>query len=198
MIMLRYIVFACALAVFTDKGWCGAAETVTAPRDTNSIATDANPHERAPVEISGALRQWHKVTLDLEGPFARESDTAPNPFTDYRMTVTFAHESGQLVYEVPGYFAADGDAADTSADAGTCWRAHLSPDRPGRWDYRISFVQGHHVAVDDAAPSQPVNACDGASGSFRILATDKTGRDFRARGRLQYVGKRSSAVRRNR
>jgi len=31
---------------------------------------------------------------------------------------------------------------------------------------------------------------DNASGSFAVVETDKTGKDFRARGRLQYVGER--------
>ena len=68
--------------------------------------------------VSGELRQWHKVTLTFNGPQASETDTSPNPFTDYRMTVVFTHESGAPRYEVPGYFAADGDAANTSATSG--------------------------------------------------------------------------------
>ena len=44
--------------------------------------------------ITGELKQWHKVTLTLDGPLAHETDTEPNPFTDYRDDVTFTHESG--------------------------------------------------------------------------------------------------------
>jgi hypothetical protein len=83
------------------------------------------------VEISGELRTWHKLTLTLDGPHASEygqsvfifnSETGeldldvrpeagpkgrlgymhPNPFLDFRMTVTFSHESGNPVYKVPG------------------------------------------------------------------------------------------------
>ena len=43
------------------------------------------------VRVSGEMKMWHKVTLDLSGPYAHESDNAPNPFTDYRMSVTFKH-----------------------------------------------------------------------------------------------------------
>ena len=57
----------------------------------------------APAELTGELKQWHKVTLTLDGPFARERDTQPNPFLDYRLTVRFAHESGEPSYDVPGY-----------------------------------------------------------------------------------------------
>ncbi len=77
--------------------------------------------------ISGELRQWHNVTLTFTGPEARETHDRPNPFLDYRLTVTFTHESGALAYRVPGYFAADGDAANSSAAAGSKWRAMLRP-----------------------------------------------------------------------
>jgi hypothetical protein len=135
------------------------------------------------------LKQWHKVTLTLDGPWAREADDEPNPFTDYRLPVTFRHESGSPRYVVAGYFAADGDAANSSADLGTKWRAHLSPDKSGRWTYHVSFVQGKHAALDPSIAGKPLAACNGKTGSFEIAATDKTGRDFRGEGRLQYVGK---------
>ena len=69
----------------------------------------AQGDRRGEVAISGELKQWHKVTLTLDGPLARESDDSPNPFTDCRMMVTFRHESGSPQYVVPGYFAADGE-----------------------------------------------------------------------------------------
>jgi hypothetical protein len=147
-----------------------------------------NSDGKGAVGISGELKQWHKVTLTLDGPFAHERDNEPNPFTDRAMTVTFTHESGAPHYTVPGYFAADGNAANTSAESGTKWRAHLSPDKPGQWSYAVAFVKGKHVAVSDTK-GEPVRPFDGQTGTFTIAPTDKTGRDFRAKGRLQYVGK---------
>jgi hypothetical protein len=141
------------------------------------------------VSIGGELRQWHTVTLTLAGPQADERSNAPNPFVDYRMTVTFAHESGSPTYRVPGYFAADGDAANTSATSGNKWRAHVAPDKPGRWTYRIAFVAGRGVALTAAANGQPVAPFDGSTGTFQVGASDKKSPDFRARGRLQYAGK---------
>lgn len=142
------------------------------------------------VSITGELKQWHKVTLTIDGPFAREDDVDPNPFTDYRFNVEFTHESGSPKYLVPGYFAADGNAANTSADSGNKWRAHLSPDKPGKWFYKIFFVKGKLCALDNSEKGEPVAGCDGLSGSFEIKPTDKTGRDLRGKGRLEYVGKR--------
>ena len=139
--------------------------------------------------LSGELREWHKITLTFTGPQASETDTSPNPFTDYRLTVTFTHESGSPRYEVPGYFAADGDAANTSASAGNKWRAHVSPDKTGRWNWRASFVSGSGVAITPNASGQAVPPVDGAAGSFEVAASNKSAPDFRAKGRLQYVGK---------
>ena len=142
------------------------------------------------VTISGELKQWHKVTLSLEGPYAHELDDQPNPFTDRCLQVKFTHESGSPSYTVPGYFAADGQAGDSSAVAGTVWRAHLSPDKAGTWNYQIAFRTGENAALQNDAPSEKLAPFDGISGSFEIEATDKTAPDFRAVGRLQYAGKR--------
>lgn len=140
------------------------------------------------VKISGELKQWHKVTLTLDGPYAREADTDPNPFTDHRMTVTFRHESGSPTYLAPGYFAADGNAANSSAEAGNKWRAHLSPDKPGGWTYRVSMAAGENVAIRADMDGKPLVKYHGKTGQFRVRPTDKAGRDFRYKGRLRYIG----------
>lgn len=80
--------------------------------------------------ISGELRQWHKVTLTVDGPTASEMGD-PNPFLDYRMDVTFTHPKSGLIHNVPGYLAADGDAGNTSATGWSRWHAHLCPDHAG-------------------------------------------------------------------
>ena len=140
------------------------------------------------VTISGELQQWHKVTLTLDGPKADETNSDPNPFLDYRMTVSFAHESGTPSYAVPGYFAADGDAGNSSATAGNKWRAHFAPDKTGRWDWQISFVSGKGVAADIAF-GRPLAPHDGKQGTIQIASSGKSAPDFRARGRLRYVGR---------
>ncbi len=141
------------------------------------------------VVVSGELKQWHKVTLSLNGPFSSETNKSLNPFTDYRMTVQFTHESGSPSYSVPAYFAADGHAAETSATEGTQWRAHLSPDKTGKWNYHISFLKGAMVATADMPWMKSLAPFNGIEGSFMVAPTDKTGRDLRGKGRLEYVGK---------
>ncbi len=139
-------------------------------------------------EISGELKKWHRVTIDFEGPEVSETD-AWNPFMNYRLNVTFSHKGSGKQYVVPGFFAADGDAANTSATGGNVWRVLFSPDETGKWTYQVSFRKGEGIAVSKD-PGESAGYMDGKKGSFRIAETDKSGRDFRARGRLQYVGER--------
>ena len=142
------------------------------------------------VTVSGELKQWHKITVTLDGYYSHELDNHPNPFRDRRMTVRFAHESGSSIYDVPGYFAADGKAATSSANAGTKWRAHFTPDRTGEWSATVHFVSGKDVALDARVKSEESAQFSGGKISFSIAASDKNGRDLRSKGRLQYVGER--------
>ncbi len=137
--------------------------------------------------ISGELKKWHKITLTFDGPESSETGAA-NPFLDYRLNVTF--RNGSATYVVPGYFAADGEAAETSATSGNKWRVHFAPDREGTWTYQVSFRKGNQVAISDQPNAGNSVAFDGESGEFMVGPTDKSGSDLRAKGRLQYVGKR--------
>jgi hypothetical protein len=140
-------------------------------------------------QISGELKKWHKVTITFNGP--QTSETAdPNPFLYYRLNFTFEHQGSGKSYIVPGYYAADGNAANTSADSGNKWRVHFAPDQVGTWRYSVSFRKGKNVAVsEEENAGQSAGFMDGQSGTFNIAPTDKTGRDLRGKGLLQYVGK---------
>ncbi|UCC22254.1 MAG: DUF5060 domain-containing protein [Planctomycetota bacterium] len=139
------------------------------------------------VDVTGELKKWHKVTLTFEGPDANEV-TGANPFLDYRLSVFFT--KGSRCYIVPGYYAADGNAGETGAIAGNKWRVHFVPDATGRWTYMASFRTGPNIAVcPEAGAGRPAHF-DGVTGTFDVARTDKTGRDFRGKGMLQYVGER--------
>ncbi len=138
--------------------------------------------------ITGECKQWHKVTLDFKGPSSSENAT-PNPFMDYRLEVTFLHPATGKALVAPGYFAADGQAANTSAEAGSVWRVHLCPPETGDWVYRVSFRQGDGVAVaDDHQAGDPAGYMHDEVGEFSIAPSDKREPDMRARGLLEYVG----------
>lgn len=141
--------------------------------------------------IYGELKRWHRVTLAFEGPITSETAN-PNPFTDFRLDVTFIHPSSGRRCLVPGYYAADGHAGETGADSGSIWRVHFSPDAIGEWNYTARFRTGTDVAISDAdTPGLPATLDDNpnglVNGSFIISETDKNAPDNRARGRLEYV-----------
>ncbi len=137
-------------------------------------------------EIRGELKKWHRVSLVFDGPQSSEMDE-DNPFLNYRMDVTFTH--GARSYVVPGFYAADGEAAESSANAGNKWEVRFTPSEIGTWEYRVSFRQGAGIAVsDDPEAGESAGYFDGAIGSFSIEASDKSLPDNRARGRLEYIG----------
>jgi hypothetical protein len=136
--------------------------------------------------VSGETKTWHRVTITFDGPSTSETAT-PNPFRDYRLDVTFTKGGRSL--KVPGFYAADGNAAETSATSGGKWRVRFCPDEAGTWTYTASFRTGTDIAASTDAAAGSATSFHGATGSFTVAATDKTGRDHRAKGRLRYVGK---------
>lgn len=138
-------------------------------------------------EISGELKKWHKVTLTFEGPETEELHTY-NPFLNYRLDVTFRTDT--KTYVVPGYFAADGKAGESAASKGNKWKVHFAADEIGEWRYEVSFRKGGNIAVSsEIGAGESAGHMDGQKGSFSIAESDKAGRDFRGKGRLQFVNK---------
>ena len=146
----------------------------------------ASKEVTAGVQLTGQLQVWHKISLTFDGPEVAELAN-PNPFADYRLRVRFQHASGKG-YTVPGFYAACGDAGNTSCNHGNKWRVHFAPDLSGTWSWEASFHQGNDAAISGAGKAlKPIH---GKKGKFEIIQSDKEGRDMRAphKGRLQYVG----------
>jgi Domain of unknown function (DUF5060) len=146
--------------------------------------------------VNGELKKWHRITVGFAGPITSETNGIMNPFTDYRLDVTFTHDLQNKTYRVPGFYACNGDAANSGASSGNIWLVHFRPDEIGIWSYSASFLEGVNVSlyntVDLTAAIQTNSATsasffDGASGSFSIGRSDKTGRDFRRKGRLDHM-----------
>lgn len=77
-----------------------------------------------------SYQQWHTIALDVEG--AQTSETADeNPFLNYRLMVEFEYK--EATYAIRDFYAADGDAAETSAEAVDIWQVRFTPDKIGEW-----------------------------------------------------------------
>ena len=92
--------------------------------------------------VSGEGTKWFPITLDFDGPRASETDDSPNPFLDYRLTVTLTAPSGASIV-VPGFFDGDGQGNGT----GSVWRARFSANEVGEWRYVANFRRGDNVAL---------------------------------------------------
>lgn len=136
--------------------------------------------------VSGELKQWHNVTLELSGPETSEG-AVQNPFLDYKLEVLFTKDN--TAYKVPGYFAADGNAGESSASEGSIWKVHFRPDEPGTWNYKVSFREGKNIAILDGTDLGDPVTLDGLEGSLDIGESDKGALDFRGRGRIVNGGK---------
>ncbi|KAI0561106.1 hypothetical protein FGB62_93g014 [Gracilaria domingensis] len=131
--------------------------------------------------------RWERITIDFEGPKTSEA-AATNPFTNYRLDVTFTHGASGVKYVIPGFYAADGNAAETSAQSGNIWRVRFTTARTGKWSYVASFRKGDFIAVRDIDGVS--TSFDGEGGNFVVGARQFQPPDLRAKGRLQYVGQR--------
>lgn len=130
--------------------------------------------------ITGEQRRFQAVELTFTGPATAE-DATPNPFLDYRLTVEFKHRARNVSMLVPGFYAADGNAAETSGSRGSMWRVMWTPPEAGRWEYAVSFRTGAGIAINDEPGTAA--AFDGTRGTLDIAPAERT-----ARGILQYTG----------
>ncbi len=127
------------------------------------------------------VKKWEKLTLSFEGPSTNEL-AENNPFLNYRLMVKFTHANKTIT--IPGFYAADGNAAETSSDSGNIWKVHFRPDQEGEWTYEVFFKKGKDIAIADENVVGESTDFDGEVGNIKVLSNPN------ADGRLQYTGKR--------
>ena len=128
------------------------------------------------------------ITLDFETNITQETASI-NPFLDYRLQVVFSN--GDQFFSVPGFYATDGNAAETSASEGGIWRVRFTPNAPGEWSYQVYFATGKDLAVnDDLYAGAPVLPIHGQKGGFTVDPIPIDAKGFVASGRLKYLGGR--------
>ena len=127
---------------------------------------------------------WHPMQIDVIEPSLITDESADdiNPFLDIALNVLFTAPDGRQ-FTVPGFYAGDGEGNGS----GAVWRARFSPDSVGAWQYRVSFLSGLEIAVDDTTVSKALPN-DGEQGNFEVVAAPTTAPGFLAHGRLNYVG----------
>lgn len=133
-------------------------------------------------ELRGDKKVWQHLTLDIEGPESKEEEAT---FRDIRVNVTFTHKKSQREFLVPAYFAADGNAANSSAQSGNIWRVKFTADAAGEWQWSLSFRTGKDVAIalnPDAGKAAPLY--DGKQGSFTVQPQSLQDDSFAAKGRI--------------
>ena len=127
------------------------------------------------------FQKWDEITLEFTGSHQalNQNSSNPNPFLDYRLTVTFTNAGKS--YTVPGYFVGDGNGG-----SGTKWRAHFSADKEGTWSYYTTLYNGSNVAVNGGGNIVGISP---SNGSFNITGNSNQGGFYQWCGRLGYVGK---------
>ena len=125
--------------------------------------------------------RWAPGSIDFAGLSVSETDAA-NPFTDYRLSVTFSQ--GKKRTDVRGFFAADGNAAETSAQSGNVWRVRFTPDEVGQWNYGARLVRGPDAALHDQ--DRPSETIVGQwQGQFTVGPADPAKPEFHRSGVLR-------------
>ncbi|RBP53195.1 Kelch repeat-containing protein [Arenicella xantha] len=174
--------------VYTASGSAnrgGGPELTSMERLKLPLALDSGASNKGelPVTIdeTPVYQLWHTVELDFVGPDTSESDV-DNPFLNKRLDVEFTHALSQKT--IRGFYAADGNAAETSADSGAIWRVRFTPHIKGKWTYRASLRSGENIAIQELSDSMTVLPLESSVGEFLVVGSDKDQSDFRAHGHL--------------
>ena len=102
------------------------------------------------------------------------------------MSVTFNHQQSGASRTAQGFFAADGNAAESSAESGSKWRVRFTPPEAGNWIWRAEFRSGPKIALTDAAGESA--AFDGQSGTLAVGPRPDEAVGFASKGFLTPSG----------
>ena len=134
--------------------------------------------------LEGSMKRFQPVTLTFPGPSRSEEAST---FLDHRFHLKVITPSGKQL-RVPGFFAADGEAATTSASAGDRWRVRILPLETGTYAYAASFRCGNEIAVSLDENAGTACAFDGERGRFSIARAEASAPGHYARGLLRQEG----------
>ncbi len=139
-----------------------------------------NANETA--DTTPVYMQWHTITISFPGPETSEL-AEENPFLNYRLSVEFKNEETQQT--IRGFYAADGNASETSSDSGSIWQVRFTPHKTGNWSYAAKLYHGDSIALSDDPNKGELISISNSTGNFIATKSDKEGDDFRAHGPLE-------------
>ena len=114
-------------------------------------------------------------------PYAHELDNEPNPFTDYRITVTFRHESGSPDVQGSRLFRRRRRRRQPVPTPARRGARTFRPTNPESGAIAFRFAKGKNAALDPPWRANALAPFDGQTRKLPMSApTDKAGRDFRA------------------
>ncbi len=108
-------------------------------------------------------------TFCFTGPQLSES-SAVNPFTDVLLQLHLDGPEGKRV--IPGFFAADGNAAETGARSGDQWCVHARGFTPGIYSGLVRFEQGDNLALHENSVQGEALQGHGAVAYFEVEQAD--------------------------
>lgn len=161
---------------------------ILGPEQYAQLGSNGNPEGGSsgglPVTLEGRRLAWHPLTFKVELPFAL--DESPNTFLNYQFWMHIGSGTG-WEFHVPGYFAADGDAANSGASSGSIvefkWMAPASDIYVA--DFDIRFGSNIGISTDQNAGSSILTG----QKTFYIGATQALS-GFEHQGRVVYDGTR--------
>jgi hypothetical protein len=129
-----------------------------------SLVLIAGQRSSSAASVEGAQKVYYPITLTFDDKQATETEAT---FRNHRLNVTFS--KGDKSFRVPGYPAADGNPAESSATNGNKWRVKFTPNEPGVWSYSVAFREGPEIAVpavSSPTAEKSAGAPDGETGSL--------------------------------
>lgn len=107
------------------------------------LCAERSARPDANVTVTRNKGMWNAV-FSVKGRDTSEQD-ADNPFLNNRLDVIVSQ--GDRRYIVPGYYAADGNAAESGAESGNVWRAHFVTEATGAWSCDLRLYEGDGIAL---------------------------------------------------
>ncbi len=151
-------------------------ERLKLPKDTSD---ELGASMEKPINV---YSQYHTVTLSFTGEETSET-SEENPFLNYLLTVQFSKDS--ITKTVRGFYAADGNAGETSANAGAVWKVRFNPQSTGKWTYNAKLSKGDSIALLGKHEKGTPIVLANEKGDFFVSRSDKELPDVRAKGTLK-------------